>query len=95
MKAQAVGDRIVVKPIDLEDKTESGIILYRPDNNDPDQGEVVAVGDGTKTSKGNWIPSSLKLGDKIVYNKGTGTKLKLDGEDIVVLKEEEILGLVE
>jgi chaperonin GroES len=95
MKAQAVGDRIVVKPIDLEDKTESGIILYRPDNNDPDQGEVVAVGDGTKTSKGNWIPSSLKLGDRIVYNKGTGTKLKLDGEDIVVLKEEEILGLVE
>lgn len=95
MKAQAVGDRIVVKPIDLEDKTESGIVLYRPDNNDPDQGEVVAVGDGTKTSKGNWIPSSLKLGDRIVYNKGTGTKLKLDGEDIVVLKEEEILGLVE
>ena len=95
MKAQAVGDRIVVKPIDLEDKTESGIILYRPDNNDQDQGEVVAVGDGTKTSKGNWIPSSLKLGDRIVYNKGTGTKLKLDGEDIVVLKEEEILGLVE
>lgn len=95
MKAQAVGDRVVVKPIDLEDKTESGIILYRPDNNDPDQGEVVAVGDGTKNSKGNWIPSSLKLGDKIVYNKGTGTKLKLDGEDIVVLKEEEILGLVE
>lgn len=95
MKAQAVGDRIVVKPIDLEDKTESGIILYRPDNSDPDQGEVVAVGDGTKTSKGNWIPSSLKLGDRIVYNKGTGTKLKLDGEDIVVLKEEEILGLVE
>lgn len=95
MKAQAVGDRIVVKPIDLEDKTESGIILYRPDNNDPDQGEVVAVGDGTKTSKGNWIPSSLKLGDRIVYNKGTGTKLKLDGEDIVVLKEEEIIGLVE
>jgi len=95
MKAQAVGDRIVVKPIDLEEKTESGIILYRPDNTDPDQGEVVAVGDGTKTSKGNWIPSSLKLGDRIVYNKGTGTKLKLDGEDIVVLKEEEILGLVE
>ncbi len=95
MKAQAVGDRIVVKPIDLEDKTESGIILYRPDSNDPDQGEVVAVGDGTKTKKGQWILSSLKLGDRIVYNKGTGTKLKLDGVDIVVLKEEEILGLVE
>ena len=95
MKPQAVGDRIVVKPIDLEEKTESGIILYRPDNTDPDQGEVVAVGDGTKTKKGNWIPSSIKLGDRVVYNKGTGTNLKLDGDDLVVLKEEEVLGLVE
>lgn len=95
MLAQPVGDRIVVKPLDLEEKSASGIILYRPDSTDPDQGEVVAVGEGTQTRKGNWIPSILKLGDKVIYNKGIGVKVKLDGEELVILKEEEVLGTVE
>ena len=95
MKFRPLHDRVLIKVLDSDEKTAGGIIIPDTAKEKPQEGEVVAVGDGTKNSKGNWIPSSLKLGDKIVYNKGTGTKLKLDGEVIVVLKEEEILGLVE
>ena len=95
MKAQAVGDRIAVKIIDREDKTESGIILYRPDATDPDHAEVISVGDGTKTRKGTWIPSTFKVGDRVLVDKGIGIPMKLDGEEIIVLKEEEIIGFID
>ncbi|MDC1281817.1 co-chaperone GroES [Methylophilaceae bacterium] len=90
-----MGSRLAVKLIDLEDKTDSGIILFRPDATDPDQAEVIGVGQGTKTKKGTWIPSSVKLGDRVIVPKGVGIPLKLDGEDLVIVTEEEILGIVE
>lgn len=95
MKQSVMGSRLAVKIIDLEDKTESGIILFRPDATDPDQAEVIGVGQGTKTKKGTWIPSSVKLGDRVVVPKGAGIPLKLDGEELVIVKEDEILGLVD
>ena len=95
MKQSVMGSRLAVKLIDLEDKTDSGIILFRPDATDPDQAEVIGVGQGTKTKKGTWIPSSVKLGDRVLVPKGVGIPLKLDGEDLVIVTEEEILGIVE
>lgn len=94
MKPQVVGERIAVKIIDLEEKSESGIVLFRPDSTDPDQAEVVGVGDGFKTKKGNFIPSDFKVGDRVMINKGIGIPMKIDGEEIVIVKEEEIVGFV-
>ena len=95
MNAQAVGDRIVVKIINREDRTESGILLYRPDSKEPEHAEVLLVGDGQKTKKGKWVPSEFNVGDQVLVNKGVGTVMKLDGIDIVVLKEEEIIGFID
>ena len=95
MNAKAVGDRIVVKIINREDRTESGILIYRPDSKEPEHAEVLSVGDGQKTKKGKWVPSEFNVGDQVLVNKGVGTVMKLDGIDIVVLKEEEIIGFID
>lgn len=94
MRANVVGERIAVKIIDREDKTESGIILYRPDATDPDHAEVISVGDGTKTRKGQQIPSTFNVGDRVLVDKGIGIPMKIDGEEILILKEEEIIGFI-
>lgn len=95
MDSKVNGDRLVVKKLDVEDKSESGIVLYRPDATDPHHAEVIAVGDGTKTKKGKFIPSSLSVGDHIMYTHGAGTPIKLDGVEMVIIKEEDVLGWVD
>jgi chaperonin GroES len=84
----------VVKRIDAEEKTKGGIII--PDNakEKPSQGEVVAVGPGGRDEAGKLIPIDIKVGDKVLFGKWSGTEIKLDGEDVLIMKESDIMGIV-
>jgi len=87
-------DRVVVKRIDAEEKTKGGIII--PDNakEKPSQGKVVAVGPGGRDEAGKLIPIDLKAGDVVLFGKWSGTEVKLDGEDLLIMKESDIMGVL-
>jgi len=87
-------DRVVVKRIDAEAKTKGGIII--PDNakEKPSQGKVVAVGPGGRDEAGKLIPIDLKTGDVVLFGKWSGTEVKLDGEDLLIMKESDIMGVL-
>jgi chaperonin GroES len=87
-------DRVVVKRIDAEEKTKGGIII--PDNakEKPSQGQVVAVGPGGRDEAGKLIPIDIKAGDKVLFGKWSGTEVKLDGEELLIMKESDILGVL-
>ena len=90
-----VDDRLVVKVKELDNKTASGLIVVDPDAPKPDLGDVVAVGPGRKSKKGNIVPVTIKVGETIMFTKGTGIPIKVNGEEYVILKEDEALGLVD
>ncbi|GAA3841786.1 co-chaperone GroES [[Pseudomonas] carboxydohydrogena] len=87
-------DRVVVKRIDAEEKTKGGIII--PDNakEKPSEGQVVAVGPGGRDESGKLIPMDLKVGNRVLFGKWSGTEVKLDGEDLLIMKESDILGVL-
>jgi chaperonin GroES len=87
-------DRVVVKRIDAEEKTKGGIII--PDNakEKPSEGQVVAVGPGGRDESGKLIPMDLKAGNRVLFGKWSGTEVKLDGEDLLIMKESDILGVL-
>ena len=87
-------DRVLVKRIEGEDKTKGGLII--PDNakEKPQEGEVVAVGEGARKDSGELIPMSVKAGDRILFGKWSGTEVKLDGEELLIMKESDILGVL-
>ncbi|CEG09373.1 co-chaperonin GroES [Afipia felis] len=87
-------DRVVVKRIDAEAKTKGGIII--PDNakEKPSEGQVVAVGPGGRDESGKLIPMDLKVGNRVLFGKWSGTEVKLDGEDLLIMKESDILGVL-
>ena len=87
-------DRVVVKRIDAEEKTKGGIII--PDNakEKPSQGQVVAVGPGGRDEAGKLIPIDLKAGDTVLFGKWSGTEVKLDGEELLIMKESDIMGVL-
>ncbi|MEO6946775.1 MAG: co-chaperone GroES [Nitrobacter sp.] len=93
-KFRPLHDRVVVKRTDAEEKTKGGIII--PDNakEKPSQGEVVAVGPGGRDEAGKLIPIDIKVGDKVLFGKWSGTEIKLDGEDVLIMKESDIMGIV-
>lgn len=93
-KVQPLGDRVLVKPLEAEDKTKGGIIL--PDNakEKPQEGKVVAVGKGKVSEDGKVQPLEVKAGDKVLYGKYSGTEIKVDGEDHLIVKEEDILAIL-
>ena len=95
MKLRPLHDRVIVKRIESETKTASGIVI--PDNaaEKPDQGEVLAVGPGKKNDKGELGAMSVKVGDRVLFGKWSGTEIKLDGEEYLILREDEILGVLE
>lgn len=95
MKQQVVGSRLAVKLVDQEEKSASGIVLFRPDSTDPDRGEIIGVGQGTKTKKGTWIPSLHSVGDHVMFPKGHGIPIKIDGEEMIIIDEDEVLGVVD
>lgn len=91
MNIKPLGDKVVVKPAKVEEKTESGIILPGSAQEKPHQGTVVAVGPGARDDKGNHIPLDVKEGDRVIYGKFGGVDLKYDNEEYVVLSEKDIL----
>ncbi|WP_341757781.1 co-chaperone GroES [Candidatus Tisiphia endosymbiont of Ditula angustiorana] len=87
-------DRIAVKPIQQEEKTSGGIIIPDTAKEKPIQGEVVAVGKGTRSENGTVHPLEIKVGDKVLYGKWAGTEVKVDGLDLVIMKESDVMGII-
>src|SRR5439155_3672646 len=88
-------DRVVVHRIDAEEKTAAGIIIPDTAKEKPTEGEVVAVGPGARDEKGGRVPLDLKAGDRILFGKWSGTEVKIDGEELLIMKESDVLGVVE
>ena len=95
MKLKPIQDRILVRREDAEERTSGGIIIPETSQEKPSKGAVVAVGDGARDDKGNIIPMTLKIGDKIFFTKWGGTEVKVDGEDLLIMKESDVLAIIE
>jgi chaperonin GroES len=95
MKFRPLHDRVVIRRIEGEEKTKGGIII--PDNakEKPQEGEVIAVGPGARDEKGKVVPLDLKAGDRVLFGKWSGTEVKVDGEDLLIMKESDIMGVIE
>src|ERR671936_2485542 len=87
-------DRIVVKRIDAEEKTKGGIIIPDTAKEKPSQGEVLAVGPGGRDETGKLIPIDVQVGDKVLFGKWSGTEVKLDGQELLIMKESAIMGVL-
>jgi chaperonin GroES len=87
-------DRVLVERVEAEEKTAGGIIIPDTAKEKPQEGQVVAVGSGTKSDDGKITPLDVKAGDKILFGKWSGTEVKLDGKDLLIMKESDILGIV-
>ena len=94
-KFRPLHDRVVVKRIDAEEKTKGGIIIPDTAKEKPPEGEVIAVGPGGRDEAGKLIPIDLKVGDRVLFGKWSGTEVKLDGEELLIMKESDIMGVVE
>jgi chaperonin GroES len=95
MKFRPLHDRVVVKRIDAEEKSAGGIIIPDTAKEKPSQGEIIAVGPGGRDEAGKLIPIDVKVGDLVLFGKWSGTEVKLDGEDLLIMKESDILGVIE
>jgi chaperonin GroES len=91
IKIQPMGDRILVKPLAKEEVTRGGIVLPDTVKEKPQEGEVIAVGAGKRSEKGELIPMDLKVGDIVLYAKYGGTEIKLEGEEYMILRESDVL----
>jgi chaperonin GroES len=88
---QPLGDRLVVKPIEKEEKTKGGIILPDTAKEKPQEGEVIAVGPGKVTEDGKRLEMEVKVGDRVIYSKYGGTEIKVDDQDLIILREMDVL----
>src|SRR6516164_8426936 len=95
MKFRPLHDRVVVKRIDAEEKTAGGIIIPDTAKEKPSQGEIIAVGPGARDETGKLVPLDVKVGDRILFGKWSGTEVKLDGVEYLIMKESDIMGIVE
>ncbi len=95
MKFRPLHDRVVVKRVDSETKTSGGIIIPDTATEKPQQGEVVAVGPGTRDESGKLVPVDLKKGDKVLFGKWSGTEVKIDGQELLIMKESDVMGVLE
>ncbi|HEX9466445.1 MAG TPA: co-chaperone GroES [Alphaproteobacteria bacterium] len=95
MKFKPLHDRVVVRRIDEEAKTTGGIIIPDTAKEKPQQGEVIAVGPGARNEKGELVTLDVKAGDRILFGKWSGTEVKIDGEELLIMKESDILGILE
>ena len=93
-KFRPLHDRVVVRRIQAEEKTKGGIIIPDTAQEKPQEGEVVAVGPGGRDEAGKLIPLDVKAGDKVLFGKWSGTEVRLDGEDLLIMKESDIMGVV-
>ncbi|HET9734580.1 MAG TPA: co-chaperone GroES [Burkholderiales bacterium] len=95
MKIRPLHDRVIVKRIDEERRTASGIVIPDTAAEKPDQGEVLAVGKGKKTEEGKLIALDVKVGDKVLFGKYSGQTVKVKGDELLVMREEDIMGVIE
>ncbi|MBI4185277.1 MAG: co-chaperone GroES [Proteobacteria bacterium] len=95
MKFRPLHDRVLVRPVEQEEKTVGGIIIPDTAKEKPMQGEVLAVGPGVRNEKGELVPLDVKAGDRILFGKWSGSEVKIDGEDLMIMKESDILGVIE
>ena len=94
VKLRPLGDRVLVKPLGREETTKSGIVLPDTAKEKPQQGKVISAGDGKVKDDGKRIPLDVKAGDTILFGKYSGQEIKLDGEEYLIMREEEILGVI-
>ena len=95
MKFRPLHDRVVVRRLEAEEKTAGGIIIPDTAKEKPMEGEVIAVGPGARDEAGKLVPLDVKAGDRILFGKWSGTEVKLDGEELLIMKESDIMGIVE
>jgi chaperonin GroES len=94
MTFRPLHDRVLVRRVDAEGKSAGGIIIPDTVKEKPQEGEVISVGTGVRSDEGKVTPLDVKAGDKILFGKWSGTEVKLDGEDLIIMKESDILGIV-
>ena len=94
MKFRPLHDRVLIEVLDSEEKTSGGIIIPDTAKEKPQEGKVVAVGGGSKTEDGKIIPMDVKVGDKVLFGKWSGTEVKVDGEELCIMKESDIMGII-
>ena len=95
MKFRPLHDRVVVKRVAEEEKTKGGIIIPDTAKEKPSQGEITAVGPGGRDESGKLIPIDVKKGDRVLFGKWSGTEVKIDGEDLLIMKESDVMGVIE
>ena len=95
MKFRPLHDRVVVKRVTADEKTAGGIIIPDTAQEKPSQGEVIAVGPGGRDEAGKLIPIDIKVGDRVLFGKWSGTEVKIDGKELLIMKESDIMGIVE
>ena len=95
MKFRPLHDRVVVKRIDAEEKSTGGIIIPDTAKEKPSQGEVIAIGPGGRDEAGKLIPIDVKVGDRVLFGKWSGTEVKIDGVDYLIMKESDIMGVLD
>ena len=95
LKFRPLHDRVVVKRIDAEEKSAGGIIIPDTAKEKPQEGEVIAAGPGARDDSGKLTPLDVKIGDRILFGKWSGTEIKLNGEDLLIMKESDVMGVIE
>jgi chaperonin GroES len=94
MSFKPLHDRVLVRRVESEEKTAGGLIIPDSAKEKPQEGEVIACGEGARKDSGELIPMAVKAGDKILFGKWSGTEVKIDGEDLLIMKESDILGVI-
>jgi chaperonin GroES len=95
MKFRPLHDRVVVRRVESEERTAGGIIIPDTAKEKPQEGEIVAVGPGARDESGKLVPLDVKAGDRILFGKWSGTEVKIDGEELLIMKESDVMGIVE
>ena len=95
MKIKPLQDRVVARRLGEEEKTKGGIIIPDTAKEKPQEGEVIAVGPGARNEKGEIVPLDVKAGDRVLFGKWSGTEVKIEGEELLIMKESDLLGIIE
>ncbi|KJS20903.1 MAG: molecular chaperone GroES [Hoeflea sp. BRH_c9] len=93
-KFRPLHDRVVVRRVESEEKTKGGIIIPDTAKEKPQEGEIIAVGSGIRDEAGKLVPLDVKTGDRVLFGKWSGTEIKLDGEDLLIMKESDVMGIL-
>jgi chaperonin GroES len=95
MQFTPLHDRVLVRRIEGEEKTKGGLIVPDTAKEKPSEGEVIAVGEGARTESGELIPMAVKAGDRVLFGKWSGSEVRIEGEDLLIMKESDVLGIVQ